>query len=74
MGEAILALPEASGAVVEVKHMVEVTVAMAEVTLAGMEDFSTGQWLSSFHMIIAPLVHCDLAFENLSGPLYPVVY
>ena len=38
MGEAILALPEASGAVVEVKHMVEVTVAMAEVTLAGMED------------------------------------
>ena len=74
MGEAILALPEASGAVVEVKHMVEVTVAMAEVTLAGMEDFSTGQWLSSFHMIIAPLVHCDLAFENLSSPLHPVVY
>ena len=73
MGEAILALPEASGAVVEVKHMVEVTVAMAEVTLAGMEDFSTGQWLS-FHMIIAPLVHCDQAFENLSGPLHPVVY
>ena len=34
MGEAILALPEASGAVAGVKHMAEVTLAMMEVTLS----------------------------------------
>ena len=34
MGEAILALPEASGAVAGVKHMAEVSVAMMEVTLS----------------------------------------
>ena len=41
MGEAILALPEASGAVAGVKHMAEVTVAMMEVTLFRVVDVTT---------------------------------
>lgn len=58
MGEAILALPEASGAVAGVKHMAEVTVAMVEVTLSRVVEVAMVMTEVDHHRATAiPIAH-----------------